>query len=354
MTTHTVDDLKRLQAMPFNRKIHVTQTRLEEFHRHFNGSVCVSFSGGKDSTVLTDLTARMLRVMYLDNPEHRNEVNLVFCDTGLEYPEIKTFVKTFVDWLRTTYAPLPVNLEIVRPAMRFRDVILKYGYPIIGKEVSKHIYHARRGSQNSKNCLNGKNNDGEKSPFRQRFVKYKDLINAPFLISPYCCNVTKKLPLKKYRRESGLNQIIATMACESQMRESAWLKTGCNAFGTGRSQPMSFWGEQDVLRYFRDFKIPFASVYGEITERDPQIQIDGMNSERKLCTTGCKRTGCMFCMFGLNQDTTPNRFQRMKRTHPKLWSYCIGGGHYENGLLVPDADGLGIGKVLDYLGKPYD
>ncbi|GHV06253.1 hypothetical protein FACS1894217_04550 [Clostridia bacterium] len=355
-TTHTIDDLKRLQAMSFNRKIHVTQTRLEEFHRHYNGAVCVSFSGGKDSTALADLTARMLRVMYLDNPDRRNELNLVFCDTGLEYPEIKTFVRTFADWLRTTYAPLPVNLEIVRAAMTFRDVLTKYGYPVISKDVAKSLEGYRRGKQWEINKMNGLKTNGEpqKPAFRNRFQKFIPLAAAPFQISNYCCDVMKKRPIKQFERRMGYDDITAIMAEERVLRKTSWLKTGCNSFDNAKSNPMSFWCEQDVLLYLRDFKIPVAPVYGGITECDPQIQLDGMNSERKLCTTGFRRTGCMFCMFGLNQDTTPNRFQRMKRTHPKLWRYCIEGGHYENGLLVPDADGLGIGKVLDYLGKSYN
>lgn len=75
--------------------------------------------------------------------------------------------------------------------------------------------------------------------------------------------------------------------------------------------------------------------------------------ERKLVTTGCERTGCMYCMFGIMSDKEPNRFQRMKQTHPQQYRYCIGGGHFENGILKPDKTGLGIGTILDYIGKPY-
>ena len=69
--------------------------------------------------------------------------------------------------------------------------------------------------------------------------------------------------------------------------------------------------------------------------------------------TGCERTGCMYCMFGIMSDKEPNRFQRMKQTHPQQYKYCIGGGHFENGILKPDKTGLGIGTILDYIGKPY-
>lgn len=61
--------------------------------------------------------------------------------------------------------------------------------------------------------------------------------------------------------------------------------------------------------------------------------------ERKLYTTGCDRTGCMFCMFGVHLEKEPNRFQRMKITHPKQYDYCI--------------NKLGCGAVLDYIGVKY-
>ena len=83
--------------------------------------MCVSFSGGKDSTVLLHIA----RSIYPDIPA-------VFSNTGLEYPEIQRFVKSFD------------NVDIVTPSMRFDDVIATYGYPLIGKEVAEAIYYARR------------------------------------------------------------------------------------------------------------------------------------------------------------------------------------------------------------------
>ena len=59
----------------------------------------------------------------------------------------------------------------------------------------------------------------------------------------------------------------------------------------------------------------------------------------RLTTTGAKRTGCMFCMFGVHLEKEPNRFQRMALTHPKQYDFCI--------------HKLGCGKVLDFLGVPY-
>ena len=118
---HDAERLKDLQALPLERKIQITQTRIIEWYQHYNGNVCVSFSGGKDSTVLLHIA----RQLYPDIPA-------VFSDTGLEYSAIREFVKTWD------------NVDIIRPDMNFGQVITTYGYPIIGKEVAEAIYYARR------------------------------------------------------------------------------------------------------------------------------------------------------------------------------------------------------------------
>lgn len=74
----------------------------------------------------------------------------------------------------------------------------------------------------------------------------------------------------------------------------------------------------------------------------------------QLTTTGCDRTGCIFCMFGCHLEKEPNRFQRLKETHPRQYDYCINGGEYnDQGTWQPSKEGLGLGKVLDYINVKY-
>ena len=304
---YTKQDLMTMQAWPLARKIQVTQAKILEWHYHYGGKVAVSFSGGKDSTVLLDLARRAFP-----------DIPAVFVDTGLEYPEIREFVKS-----------VP-NVTWLRPELAFPKVIEKFGYPVISKEVAHRIYYARKGSNWAIQNLNGCNKDGTFSQFYQRYKRWSHLVNAPFPISARCCDVMKKLPIHRYTQQTGFVQIIGTMACESMRRERAYLQTGCNGFlkKEPTSQPMSFWLEQDVLEYLRLTGIPYASIYGDIVEQGG-----------KLVTTGAHRTGCMFCMFGLHLEKEPNRFQRMALTHPKQHDFCV--------------HKLGCGKVLDYIGVPY-
>lgn len=340
---YTREDLKIMQGWSLQRKIQVTQTRIMEWYIRNEGKVYISFSGGKDSTVLLDLARRM----YPDSLA-------VFANTGLEYPEIREFATSKENVTAVKPLKYDPKKRIFVPT-NFREVCETYGYPIISKEVAKVIYYYRQGSEWAIDRINGAGKTEKDKNFRKRFAKYKYLTTAPFAISGYCCDMMKKYPFKKYERETGNKPIIATMACESQQRESGWLKTGCNMFESDRpaSRPMSFWSEQDVLQYLKITGIPYASVYGDIVTKDSQLSLIDDDSA-PLCTTGCDRTGCMFCCFGIMSDPAPNRFQRMKTTHPRQYEYCIGGGAYdEKGMLKPDKYGLGIGKVLDYIGISY-
>ena len=96
--------------------------------------------------------------------------------------------------------------------------------------------------------------------------KWLTLAQLPFRISDRCCSVMKKSPLAIYQRRTKRYPILATMACESRMRQQAWIRTGCNAFEGNHisSKPMSFWTEQDVLQYIKTFRLSIAEVYGDI------------------------------------------------------------------------------------------
>lgn len=345
MNKHSKGDLAQMQSLPLEAKIMMTKRRIRDWYDYFDGQVYVSFSGGKDSTVLLHIA----REVYSD-------IEAAFVNTGLEYPEIQQFVKSFE------------NVTILRPELRFDEVIKKYGYPIIGKEVSECVYQGRlsltrdddKYSYRLQKLLGtAKDKNGNKSLFNKE--KYKPLLYTDFVCSHHCCNVMKKKPVKTYARKTGKKPITAQMAAESKLREQQWLKNGCNGFDMKSpiSNPMSFWTEQDVLQYIKKYNIPIASVYGEIVYKDnpeqmrlEEMGVAGCGTER-LSTTGCDRTGCMFCAFGCHLEKGETRFERLKKTHPRQYEYCIGGGEYVDGVWMPNKKGLGMGHVFDELNKIY-
>ena len=346
---------KALLALPLEDKVLTSWEKIDQWYTAWGGKCYVSFSGGKDSTVLAYLVARYL-ASYRTPPW---PLNLVFVNTGLEYPEIQHFVDDYAVWLRQEFPHIEVNLARLRPKMNIRQVVAKYGYSIIGKDVAHRIETARRSPDSrSMKLLRGEvlRTDGEKSIYNCE--KWEYLLSAPFLISDKCCGIMKKSPAKSYEHRADVKPTTATMAEESLLRMQKWRETGCNAFEGRRplSKPMSFWSEQDVLRFIVDQELPIASVYGDIVASDGENDYGATLIDCKLHCTGCQRTGCMFCGFGAHLEKGENRFQRMRRTHPRHYDFCIGGGAFDpsDGLWKPTAKGLGYARVLDFIGVAYE
>ena len=167
--------------------------------------------------------------------------------------------------------------------------------------------------------------ESDRSAFSQE--RWKFFLEADFEISNKCCTVMKKDPSHRYNKETGRHPILASMADESRLRTQKWLENGCNGFHLKEpvSNPMSFWTEQDILEYIYINSLPICSVYGDVVkDYEAMGEIEGQLSliEQKPMykTTGCKRTGCMLCGFGCHLEKSPNRFELLKETHPKMYN----------------------------------
>lgn len=304
-------DILYYQKIDFFEKVKLTSKLITDFYTKNNGKVTVSFSGGLDSTVLLHIARTTIP-----------EIKAVFSNTGLEYPEIVKFVKTFD------------NVDIVKPKMKFDDVIEKYGYPVISKRVSRFVSDLQNPTEKNENTRNLRltgqsrcTNPGTLQKSMTLPKKWLYLINAPFKISDKCCDMLKKEPLNKYEKEHSTKRIIGIMADESNMRMQQ-----ARRYGTETDkllQPMIFWNRENVLQYIRFHHLPYCKIYGDIIDK-PTGGLD---------TTGEHRTGCMFCMFGVQIEKGENRFHRMKQSHPNQYNYCI--------------TRLGCGKVLDYIKVGY-
>lgn len=366
---HQLYELQQMQALPLNSKINMTIQRVMEWYDYWTGKgegVYLSWSGGKDSTVLKHII--MENLPYLN-------ISRVYVDTGLEYPELKEFVKK------------DPEVVIIHPEKPFWQVVRDYGYPVISKEVSECVDNARkcltfqRERERERGCLTHNTTENclglesipqrvqkilgtlkkKGSPDKSMFnlEKWKPLVDLPFKISNRCCSIMKKNPLHKYNKNNKTHPITAEMAEESRLRKQQWLNNGCNGFDMKepKSTPMSFWTEQDILQYIKEYNVEIPSIYGSvINDLDLAVgfeQIAMCDTGCKLKTTGCSRSGCVFCLFGSHLEKGLSRFERLKLTHPKLYNYCMDGGEFVDGIWQPNTKGLGFKFVMDEINKIY-
>ena len=255
-----------MRSLPLDVKILKTQQRIREWVNFYGlDGVYVSFSGGKDSAVLLHIARQLYP-----------SIEAVFVDTGLEYPEIRKFVKSFE------------HVTIIRPKMRFDEVIKKYGYPLISKEVSECVSQGKIALKSNKYVYRlqkllgtAVDKQGRKSLFNKE--KYAPLLYVDFNVSHMCCNVMKKKPAHEYGKLTGRHPITGQTTEESRLREQQWLKNGCNGFNMKSpiSNPMSFWTEQDVLRYIKENNVALSSIYGEIRERERERERERDIHERR-------------------------------------------------------------------------
>lgn len=124
MAKHTMSDLYQMQSLPLSAKISMTARRINEWVNEFGeDGVYLSFSGGKDSTVLGHIIREVCG--------YKN-IPFVFVDVPTQYPELKEFAQTFD------------NLVILKPKISFAQVCEQYGFPMISKEVSECVYYAKK------------------------------------------------------------------------------------------------------------------------------------------------------------------------------------------------------------------
>lgn len=298
-----IDELKERQSWNLYQKIDHSLGTIESFVNRLGGidKVFISFSGGKDSTVLLDIARRI----YPD-------ITAVFCNTGNEYPEILQFVRQ----LQKTDG---YNIEIIRPALTPRQVWENYGFPLISKDTAQAIHRIR---YNSDSAFAQKKLD-DSNKYRLPY-KWRYLLSEPYETTSICCQKLKKEPFARYEKETGRHPILGVMASESILRTSQYLHQGsCNVFdGHISSRPLSIWLESDIWDYIKTFDLPISEIY----------------------KMGAKRTGCVGCGFGC-QFADDERFSLLYQTHPKLYNMIM--NYTNNGTTYRDA----LRKMLDVNNK---
>ncbi len=279
--------LNSYRAMPLEAKIIKTELLIRDAVNEFGlEHIYLSYSGGKDSTVLSHIIRKTYPTML-----H------IFSNTTNEYPE----TIRHINWEKRINK---MNLVITRPIDKygkpfdFKRVVNEYGYPMFTKRISNAIRTYRR----AKSPETRQKSQEYISRMFNKYDQYKTLN-----ISDKCCDKLKKEPIKKIAKKLGMEcAIIGTLSEESRQREVDWLDYGCNIFykkKDNQCRPLSFWTENDIYEYIDLFNIRIADLY----------------------TMGYERNGCMFCGFGVEYESKKgkNRYEKLAITHPRMYSYLV-------------------------------
>jgi 3'-phosphoadenosine 5'-phosphosulfate sulfotransferase (PAPS reductase)/FAD synthetase len=305
-------DLKSLQGFTLEDKVDETLFRIHQWYHHYEGNVYVSFSGGRDSTVLLDLVWSIFP-----------DVPAVFSNTGLELKDTKNFVElvrkhgvtSIVDGQRV-YRKGQV-LRVI-PKKPYNRVIKEDGYALVSKKVAKtlRILKEEKDNPNWANTYRlyntGIKRDGTFSKASKIPEKWRPLVASSIKVSEACCDHLKKEPLDTYAKETGRKPIMGIMADEGGLRASS--SAPCNAFDIAkpRSAPMLFWKQEDVTEYIKSRKLRISRAYLWVR-----------NDEQELCEPE-QRTGCAFCMFGAHlEPKNNNRFTRLYKRDRRMWDTAV-------------------------------
>lgn len=272
-----------LYNLPLDIKIQKSKRLISEAVNQFGiDHVYISYSGGKDSTVLSHLAKSMY-----PNILH------IFSNTTCEFPETIKHIQ----WEQTMNH---TNLITVLPKSKdgetwtFKKVVDYYGYPVFSKRVANAI----RTYQHALTPVTKQHSIDYINRNFKKYDKYKELC-----ISDKCCDVLKKRPIQRKAKELGMDcAILGILASESRQREQDWLKNGCNSFykkSGNQCRPLSFWTENDIYEYIKKYNVTISSLYD----------------------LGYERNGCMYCAFGAHLESKPNRFQKLQSTHPSQHAY---------------------------------
>ena len=247
----------------------------------------ISFSGGKDSTVLHYI---------IDEALPENKIPRVYINTGIEYNDILKFVREM--------QKSDERIQIVNSNVHIPSMLKEKGYPFKSKEHANKlsIYQNSGMTKTVKKYLPGDNDDGTPSQFKcPKTLRYQFSEDFDLKISDRCCFELKKKVAIKWETENNRNiAILGLRMAEGGLRET---HKGCAVFDS-----------DNKLKKFK----PLNPVSNDFME----WYIESRNI--KLCRLyyepfNFRRTGCKGCPFAIDLQ---DQLETMARYLPAERKQC--------------------------------
>ena len=254
-------------------RLEVIKTTNEKYDLEHNAYL--SFSGGKDSTILHHL---------LDMALPNNRIPRVFIDTGIEYTLIREFVLGL--------AKNDDRFVIVKPTQPIKQMLERVGYPFKSKEHSLYLQQFQKNGMSKTTQRYLYPNEKRKSYGCPEVLKYQFTKDFNIKISNQCCYELKKKPIHKWQKDNNKPITITGMRKDEG--------------GNRKNISCVLTNSKGELTHFH----PLAIVSDEWEE---------LFRERErvaLCPLYCqpynfKRTGCVGCVYNLNLQQDLETMERL-------------------------------------------
>lgn len=356
-----------INILNYEDKIKIAKTRIKEFLLFCNTKfqnlktpehqreIIISFSGGKDSTVLLDLVIKVFQEM-LDQKQIEMMYLVPSYAFEITFPETFSFIKSIKENYQQNFIK---EIYFAKPKYAWNTILKEYGYPIYSKQISVIIN--RITNVKSKNGLTkwifGINTTRFKLSKKRLFLldkRMRDWSNYDFENKEYfgptldekyyfysekCCNYIKG-GLKHIKKPS----FVGTMASESQLRKQSWINYGCNVITKNHelSRPLSIFNSSDIWRYIFENKIRINPKYGDFSKHLKEIKnicqtCSSRQKNKKILETiqenmKYSRLGCISCPYGshLEDKDKRNRFETLLLESEMLYkAQVIDNGMYK-------------------------
>ncbi|WP_279159598.1 phosphoadenosine phosphosulfate reductase family protein [Thomasclavelia cocleata] len=276
------------------QKITSAMHRIEDLYYKTDGKCYLSFSGGKDSTIILAIIKMCEDILTIPP----NSIPAVFCNTGIELGSTIEFIK----WVKKNWYQ---NVQVIRPDKTFSWIVKNKGKPIKSKVKSEYLgRYQRKPSGTALDFL-----IDYKGKYQKTRIANKDmhLIHENFniKITNLCCSYLKKKPFEKYQKDNQITGYITGIRNSEggarELNNKNRIKSGgelCTAT-KGKSivkMPIIDWTNENVDEFIDKYCIPLSKAYTK---------------------EGYERTGCFLCPYSMQIDKNleklfiydPNRYK---------------------------------------------
>ena len=290
--------------------------RIERLYYEADGKCYLSFSGGKDSTIVLAVIKLCEEIGTIP----KNAIPAVFCDTKIELDAIVDFVH----WVKNNWYS---NVQIIKTEKSFAQVIKEYGKPFRSKfrSCQLHYYNTKPELKTAKSLYDEKYGYGKYRLANRDFHVLHS--NFSIQISDKCCDVMKKKPFSKYVKDNEMIGYFSGMRMyEGGKREMVFRnrinsgdKKPCThvSIGITSVSPIFDWADDICEEFIKKYNIPLSRAYTEYGET---------------------RTGCFLCPHGLKVEKRLELLHTYEPNKYKAALYFLKDVYIAQGVELPFDD----------------